>query len=148
MQVVSHMAFAGGIAALAGVGPQEIAALSVGAVFPDMMDSILAGESREVWKGLHRTVSHWPVLYPVIFGFVLFSGVAVPDSVFRLVCAFLTGALIHISCDFLTPMGIPLYPPFTKRASLKLIRTGSVYDYAFGFTPMLAYGLVVMQQSI
>ncbi|MCF8012699.1 MAG: metal-dependent hydrolase [Desulfobacteraceae bacterium] len=98
-----------------GSGSREIAILAAGAAFPDMMDSALAGVSRDVWKGIHRTVSHWPVLYPAILDFVVFFGAAIPESVFRLIFAFLMGALVHISCDFLIPMGITLYPSFTKR---------------------------------
>lgn len=148
MQMISHMAFAGGIGALAATGPHEIVVLTVGAAFPDLMDGMLAGRSRQVWQGLHRSVSHWPVLYPAVMAFLVVSGVVIPEPVLRLIYVFLTGALIHISCDFLTPMGIPLYPPFTKRASLKIIRTGSISDYAFGFLPALIYGLVAMQQSV
>ena len=148
MQVISHMAFAAGVGSLAGAGPHELAVLTAGAAFPDMRDGILAGGSRTIWRGIHRTVSHWPVLYPAVMAFLVFSGVDIPETVLRYVWAFLTGALIHISCDFLTPMGIPLYPPFKKRASLKLIRTGTILDYAFGFFPVMIYGLASLQQSL
>ena len=105
-----------------GSGSREIAILAAGAAFPDMMGSALAGVSRDVWKGIHRTVSHWPGLYPAILDFVVFFRGAIPESVFRLICAFLMGALVHISCDFLTPMGIILYPPFTKRGGAQINR--------------------------
>ena len=123
-----------------GLGPHEWAALTVGGTFPDLMDGIIAGPSRDIWEGIHRTFSHWPVLYPIALAILTFTGVGLPDYIYLLICAFLTGCLVHISCDFFTPMGIPLYPPFTKRVSLRLITTGSVQDYAFGFTPLIIYG--------
>lgn len=148
MQRVSHMAFAAGIGGLAGLGPHEFAAFSVGSIFPDMMDGFIAKGNQGIWWGVHRTVSHWPIFYPAVMALLVFSGADIPETVLRSVWAFLTGALVHISCDFLTPMGIPLYPPFKKRVSLKLIRTGSISDYAFGFFPGMVYGLVTMQQSL
>lgn len=147
MQLVSHIAFAAGIGGLAGAAPREIAVLAAGASLPDVIDGFLAGKSREIWRGIHRTVSHWPVLYPLLMAFLVFSsGAGIPEEVFRWAWIFLTGALIHITCDFLTPSGVPLYPPFNKRVSLNLIRTGSMLDYVFGFFPVVICGLGAVQQ--
>lgn len=81
------MAFAAGVGGMLGLGGQEWAAITAGACFPDVMDGLIAGRSREVWQGIHRTVSHWPVLYPLVLGFLLFAGAGIPADIFlRFAC--------------------------------------------------------------
>lgn len=139
MMVLSHMAFVGGAGALWGLGLKGCVVLAIGGAFPDIADSTIAGRNCEVWKGIHRTITHWPPLYPGLLALLLFSEQAVPEPWAWYVFLFVLGALLHVAMDFLTPMGIPLIPPFRRkdRVSIPLIRTGRLADYALGFTPLV-----------
>lgn len=141
MMVPTHMAFAAGAGALWGLGLYGCAALALGSAFPDMADSIIAGRNRDVWRGIHRTITHWPPLYPALLAMLLFSQQAIPEPLAWYAYLFVLGALCHIALDFFTPMGIPLIPPFRKkdRASLSLFRAGSLADYVIGFVPLALY---------
>jgi|GEM_PF-1605328 len=141
MMVLSHMAFAGGAGALWGLGMYSCAALAVGSVAPDVLDRKIAGGNKSVWKGIHRTITHWPPLYPILLAILYFSGPSIPEPFARLAFMVVLGALIHVSLDFFTPMGIPVIPPFRRkdRASIPLIRTGTLADYLFGMSPLVLY---------
>ena len=141
MMVPSHMAFVGGAGALWGLGLEGCAALAIGSAFPDIADSVIAGRNREVWKGIHRTITHWPPLYPGLLAILFFSGQAIPEPWAWYSLLFVLGALAHTVLDFLTPMGIPVIPPFRRRdrVSIPLVRTGTLADYGLGFAPLIVY---------
>jgi membrane-bound metal-dependent hydrolase YbcI (DUF457 family) len=139
------MAFAFGVGGLLGLGQYEWVALTVGAYFPDRMDAMLAGGEKEAWDNVHRTLSHWPVFFPAVLALFVFSEANIPPVVFRPIYWFLVGGLIHVSMDFLTHSGIPLYPPFRfqDRVSLHLMSAKSIAAYLFGFVPLIAYLIVL-----
>jgi len=159
LKIVNHMAFAAGVGALVGYSLPGCTALALGASIPDMIDGVLSGNIKEVWQGIHRTISHWPPFFVGLFALYMIYGAdflrsasaglpfEVPD---QLMFLFFVGALLHISCDFLTPMGIPLVPPFRKkdRISARLIVTGSVFDYLLGFTPLAIFCMIVLFGNI
>jgi len=140
------MAFAGGAGALWGLGLYSCAALAVGSAAPDIIDSVIAGWNKDVWRGIHRTITHWPPLYPGLLALLLLLEQAVPEPVAWYAFLAVLGAICHTALDFLTPMGIPLLPPFRRkdRASIPLIRTERLADYAIGIAPLIVYTLLII----
>lgn len=69
----------------------------------------------------HRTLTHWPLLW---LGAAWYAWAHLAGSVRVLALAFTAGALLHLACDMLTPMGIPLLLPGEERISLRLFRSG------------------------
>jgi membrane-bound metal-dependent hydrolase YbcI (DUF457 family) len=69
----------------------------------------------------HRTLTHWPLLW---FGAGWYAWANLAGSLQLLVLAFVAGGLLHLACDILTPMGIPLLLPGEDRTSLHFFRSG------------------------
>lgn len=87
-----------------------------GATAPDWMERPLG-----IRLIPHRTITHWWAIYAgAMCGAFFYFEIA--QSV--LIASFCIGALVHISGDALTPMGVPALTPFTRR-KLSLKATAS-----------------------
>lgn len=69
----------------------------------------------------HRTLTHWPTLW---LGAAWLAWSSLSGDLLSLSLAFIAGGLLHLACDILTPMGIPLLLPFSERTSLRFFRSG------------------------
>jgi len=102
-------------AILTGASLFETVLLIVSANFPDRIEWSLQIE--------HRKMGHWWVIYAL--GSLLCT--CSENVVWKALCVFSLGCLIHILCDFLTPYGIPGVDP-EKRHSIQLYTTGSITE--------------------
>lgn len=101
-----------------------------GSTLPDTLDKVFSVGDRELWKRIHRTLSHWPWLYVAGVAIVILSGG--DGEVGSMALWACLGSLAHLALDVLTPMGIPVFPwSLRKRRSIRLFRTGSFWEYAF-----------------
>lgn len=131
MKIISHEAIGASAAVLMNFDLVGIGAVTVGAILPDMADVVLAGRNRELWEKIHRTVSHWWVLW-VALAFVTFSVNLGGYYINYIAFCLCIGAIIHLACDLLTPMGLPILNPFKQGGlSLNFIRTGSLQEFLF-----------------
>lgn len=73
----------------------------------------------------HR--NFWHSLLAALLLFLAFSSF-LPQHFAVLVLA---GYLSHLLLDMLTPAGVPLFYPFTKRFSIPLTKTGGLIEYLF-----------------
>jgi len=113
-----------------------IGVFAFGSILPDLMDRAFSFGSQQVWKEIHRTISHWPPVYLMLAVGGWVSGL---DIVGWLAL----GGLVHCLTDMLTYYGIPIRTPFGKRFSLSLLRVGSLADYVFCFSPLIV-GVVLL----
>ncbi|RKX66058.1 MAG: hypothetical protein DRP41_02275, partial [Thermodesulfobacteriota bacterium] len=90
-------------------------------VFPDLIDYYTLTEY--TWWEEHRGLSHFWAVY--IAGTTL-----LPPQSLEHFLYLITGCLLHIFMDFLTPMGIPVLTP-SRRRSIFLFKTGSFKETFF-----------------
>lgn len=121
-----------------------IATSFVGSVFPDIdhRGSYIGRKfkitSFIVSKTLgHRGATHAPLVLFLLSGLLMFLGHSfLSESLLPYaylgVSGFFIGAMSHLFLDSLTPAGIPLFYPFSKRSvNLLNIPTGSMLEHVF-----------------
>ena len=85
----------------------------------------------------HRTLTHWvlPWVGLLLAGIFLPMEYLLPEIGIANVITthirwgivgFASGGVLHLFCDWMTPMGIPFLRPFGKRHSLRWYRTGGL----------------------
>jgi len=74
----------------------------------------------------HRGVFHSPFL-------LILTSMLIAIINLEIAAAFFIGYLSHLVLDSLTPKGIMLFYPFSKRRTKGLIRTGSLWENIFFF---------------
>ena len=99
--------------------------LVLSSVFPDLIDYYTLNEY--TWWEEHRGLSHFWALY--IAGYIAGTTLLPPQSLEHFLYL-ITGCLLHIFMDFLTPMGIPVLTP-SRRRSIFLFKTGSFKETFF-----------------
>lgn len=104
----------------------EAALVAAGALFgaraPDWTEIARWENGRRYSLIPHRGPTHWPGVW--IIGLVL-AILYLPSPYVDIAKGFCASALLHLFMDVMTPMGIPLWNPFTKkRFSLKMYKTG------------------------
>lgn len=119
--------------------PGMIVGVLLGCTAPDYLEMPYR-DRRSPW-GIervipHRTLTHWPLLWVglLLVGLFLPMGglgqqMPLPSFATHLqwcVTGFAAGGLMHLFCDWMTPMGIPWRRPFGKRHSLRVYRTGGL----------------------
>jgi inner membrane protein len=105
----------------------------IGVILPDIDEPnsyigkkmIFISKLLKLFKLKHRTFTHSPFLPLLVSLFVIIHPIF-------LFIAF--GIFMHIIEDFLTTAGVPLfYLLYKKRLSLKLFKTGSLFEFIFVF---------------
>lgn len=159
MMPLTHALVGTGIGMVFAPSPVCLAACVAGSLVPDWFDSwavkikskgkyLPKPEWDALYNKQHRTWSHntfyWLIL---LLFFIFFEPVKdiIPPEALDVIRWFLGGILIHIGCDFLTPMGIGFLPflstlrissaDFSKRRYKKgfHIKTKSLGDTLFGY---------------
>ncbi len=85
----------------------------------------------------HRTLTHWPLLW---LGAAWLAWSSWTGDLRALALAFIAGGLLHLACDILTPMGIPLLLPFSERTSLRFFRSGDGAEFLVILLAFVAAG--------
>jgi len=99
--------------------------LVISSVFPDLIDYYTL--TPQTWWEEHRGLSHFWAVY--IAGYIAGTILLPPQSLEHFLYL-ITGCLLHIFMDFLTPMGIPVLTP-SRRRSISLFKTGSFKETFF-----------------
>ena len=99
--------------------------LVISSVFPDLIDYYTL--TPQTWWEEHRGLSHFWAVY--IAGYIAGCILLPPQSLEHFLYL-ITGCLLHIFMDFLTPMGIPVLTP-SRRRSISLFKTGSFKETFF-----------------
>lgn len=111
----NHKAIGAGVSLLFGLPLSGVFITTVSSVLPDAVEFGLK----------HRGLSHawWIYAFLYVVSIVIFPQYSIYFSFIAL------GVLLHLLCDALTPMGIPLSPFSGERITFKLFQTGSVAEY-------------------
>lgn len=137
MRVATHFFFGTAVGIAFAPDIYAVTASALGALVPDKLDSVIAGQNRLKWQRIHRTWSHnlgywllpvllWLWFYP--YDFTGWKFAAYNTALF-----FYIGILSHLLLDFLNPMGIGLLPLASNaRLGLRLIKTNSFGDRFLG----------------
>ncbi len=119
MTAITHLTTAIALSLTVGTNPFIT---SIASIFPDI-DKRLGlppRKSRNLINS-HRGITHHPI-FPVLFWIAFFkTGSEVLLSV-------AVGYSLHLALDSLTPLGIPYTLSYYPRISLKLIKTGSLWE--------------------
>lgn len=107
-----------------------------GAILPDKVEGSPFKKSKKdywKWRQRHRTWSHWPVLYLLLYVFVKYL-LAQPEyaafaDIFRIVEYVTIGSLLHIAEDAVCGK-VPLLTP-KKKVGIRLFRVGTTGEYIF-----------------
>ena len=73
-----------------------------------------------------RTLTHWPTLWAAA---AWLAWTSLAGDLRTLALAFVAGGLLHLACDTLTPIGIPLLLPFSEWTSLRFFRSGDGAEF-------------------
>ena len=132
MKMGSHKAINGSLSVFLGFDIAGIALTVLGGILPDLLDKIIAGNNKYAWYRVHRTITHWWLLWAIILFFcykqtfpVIFH---VNTSEILRYLSF--GSLLHIICDSLTKSGVPFLNPFKQSFGFHFFATGSSAEYA------------------
>ncbi|MCD8491556.1 MAG: metal-dependent hydrolase [Geovibrio sp.] len=133
MKFTSHKAINGSVAVFLGFDLMGIVTMTLGSVLPDIIDKALSGNSEIVWDRVHRTLSHWWIIWALILYFSHRNSdiFVLSMPVFKIVSHLAFGSLLHILCDSMTLGGVPLFNPFRQSFGLRLFHTGSPQEYVF-----------------
>lgn len=107
-----------------------------GAILPDKVEGSPFKKSKKdywKWRQRHRTWSHWPVLYLLLYTFVKYL-LAQPEyaafaDIFRIAEYVAIGSLLHIAEDAVCGK-VPLLTP-KKKVGIRLFRVGTTGEYIF-----------------
>lgn len=116
MKWYNHKAVGAGVSLLFGLPLSGVFITIVSSVLPDVVEF-------GVLK--HRGLSHAWWIYALLY--VVSVAILPKYSIYFSFIAL--GILIHLICDALTMMGIPLSPFSDKRIAFKFFKTGSVTEY-------------------
>lgn len=116
MKWINHNIFSASVAAMTGLPPAGIAVVTAFSVVPDLVEF-------RIFK--HRGWSHgwW------VYAFLAFALSAVMPSLSAYIFYAAFGAMLHLICDALTMMGIPVAPFSDKKIAMKLFKTGDLLEY-------------------
>jgi len=132
MKFGSHKAINGSLSVFLGFDIAGIALTVLGGILPDVLDRIIAGRNEWTYLRVHRTLSHWWLLWGTIF-FLCYSSffpVILQINTSEIIWYLAFGSLLHIACDSLTMGGIPFLNPFKQSIGFRLFHAGSAAEYA------------------
>jgi membrane-bound metal-dependent hydrolase YbcI (DUF457 family) len=121
MKFISHKAINASVGIYFGLDITGIVLFIIGGVLPDIADRLVSGKSGVVFDGIHRTVSHWWLLWGIFYMSGYIHG--------SVVTYLSLGCLLHIFCDSLTKGGVPFLNPFKQTLGMRLFHTGSMIEY-------------------
>lgn len=132
MKMGSHKAINGSLSVFLGFDIAGIALTVLGGILPDLLDRIISGNNEWTFLRVHRTITHWWLLWAVIL-FMCYSEVF--PTIFQIntseIIWYLSfGSLLHIACDTLTKGGVPFLNPFKQTIGFRFFFTGSSEEYA------------------
>ena len=135
MKWINHQILTGFIVYAVTDNALFVASSIVGAVIPDKVEGSPPKESKAywAWRKRHRTWSHYPVLYIMLIGLLIFTAnyfneptVSIASDIGIYI---LIGALLHIAEDGICGR-VPIFLPKSKHG-LKLFTVGSIGEYMF-----------------
>lgn len=131
MKIGSHKAITASVAVFMGVPVTGIVIMVIGGILPDIIEMTIAMRNDKLFKKIHRTISHWWVLWLLLASFIYITPMPIVFGVYTgdvlLWCCY--GCLIHILLDSLTFGGVPLFNPFKQSFGFRFFPTGSPAEY-------------------
>ena len=135
MKWLNHQIVTGFIVFAATDNALFVASSIVGAVIPDKVEGSPPKESKAywAWRKRHRTWSHYPILYLMLIGLLMFASDYFNDPTISLAAEVikyvLIGSLLHIVEDGVCGR-VPVLTP-TSKHGIKLFTVGSIGEYLF-----------------
>lgn len=133
MKMGSHKAINGSFSVFLGFDITGIALTVLGGILPDLLDRIIAGNNEWTFFRVHRTITHWWLLWTVIL-FLCCSSQTFPIifkvNTSEIIWYLSFGSLLHIACDSFTKGGVPLFNPFKQTIGFCFFFTGASEEYA------------------
>ena len=135
MKWINHQIVTGFIVYAATDNALFVASSIVGAVIPDKVEGEPPKESKAywAWRKRHRTWSHYPILYLLIIGLLIYSKSYFNEPTASLAADIgiyvLIGSLLHIVEDGICGR-VPIFTPKGKHG-IKLFTVGSTSEYLF-----------------
>lgn len=136
MKWITHQTGAVVLSVALQLSPVGLAAASVGAILPDVVDQRISSlgatrkQRQRIFNRVHRGDSHWFGWWLLLFltGFFCHMSAWTVD----LLAGVALGGLSHVFLDMLTTSGVPVLP-FTRKnkLSLHLCATGKIGEYLF-----------------
>jgi len=128
----SHKALNGSLSVFLGFDIAGIALTVLGGILPDLLDRIIAGNNEWAFLRVHRTITHWWLLWTVIlflcyrqtFPFIFQINTS------EIIWYLSFGSLLHIAFDSFTKSGVPFFNPFKQSMGFRFFHNGSSAEYA------------------
>lgn len=133
MKWINHQIVTGFIVFAVTNDALNVASSIIGAVIPDKVEGSPPQESKAYWqwRSKHRTWSHYPVIYLLLIGLLMFIAEYMNDPTVTLATNLgiyvLIGALLHIAEDGICGR-VPIFTPKSKHG-IKLFKVGSIGEY-------------------
>lgn len=139
MTFLSHQLIGAATASVLGYDYLSIALVTAGSIMPDVFDRAASFKTDALFNLVHRKMSHWWLIYVVAL--VITKMQLLPwDNVNYYVFCLSLGSILHIICDAMTEMGVPVLNPIKLDFRLKWFRVGSFKEYVISF----AYALPLL----
>jgi len=132
MKMGSHKAINGSLSVFLGFDIACIALTVLGGILPDLLDKIIAGNNEWTLLRVHRTITHWWLLWVIIL-YLCYSQTfptIYQVNTSEIIWYLSFGSLLHIACDSLTKCGVPFLNPFKQSIGFRLFSVGSSEEYA------------------
>lgn len=101
------------VAVISHAGDYFMAAgIVAGATAPDWMEMPKWSDGMRRSVIPHRTVTHWFLPWVAVFLYSMMH----EGAHWALITGFTAGAMLHIAMDAMTPMGVPILNPFSRRS--------------------------------
>lgn len=124
MHTISHLAGGAGLAigfSYSNIEFAFVVGALIGSKAPDFLElPVRLFQSIRIGVVPHRTITHWVGAWFVSCVLVLL--IAEQGSLKLLLIGFFAGGLVHLLQDACTPMGVPVFLPFEKRFSVRLVK--------------------------
>lgn len=169
---ITHKTFAVAGTLALGLPLSTVIGSFFGSTLPDQIDFLRsnAGRNRKKWYQVHRGISHFWLLYTLIFipllhytnTYLSLIEIELPkidipyyqeisthlksnNFLYDFLLGIFLGALSHLATDMLNPTGIPIQisKNWKKKYSLNLFKTGSLWEYLFLFSLVIFMGYYI-----
>lgn len=117
-----------GVSTAALFSPVLFLGILAGSSLPDTLEISIRTKQGYTRLIPHRTITHWPPFWLIPMIFILGLTDTSSNGIL-FVLGLMSGALLHLACDYMTPMGIPLGSPFGERKTLNIFKTGGLFEY-------------------
>ena len=125
MTLLTHLASGAVAGKLLTDNIELIVVTTIGALFPDLFEMLLAGRNWKQFFKIHRKFFHWWGFYVILLlvNFIFYF------KYYIFINYFLYGCLIHLFFDLWTPSGIPVGPFGVKKVAIPFCKTGSYKEF-------------------